>query len=111
VKLKGSLEVPPGAPKGVGSAVVTLHGKSLQVCWRFSHLSGFTGAALAHIHKAPAGTAGAVVVPLSTSATFKHKGCVKANATIMKAIAANPHGYYVNIHSKKYPGGAVRAQL
>jgi hypothetical protein len=91
--------------------VVSLHGKTSQVCWRFSHLSGFTGATAAHVHLAPAGKAGNVVVPLSVGATFQHKGCVKASSTLIKQIEANPHGYYVNIHSKKYPGGAVRAQL
>jgi hypothetical protein len=33
-----------------------------------------------------------------------------ASATLISSIAANPHHYYVNIHSKQYPGGAVRAQ-
>jgi hypothetical protein len=111
LKLAGSAEVPKGAPKGSGSAVVTFHGKTLQVCWRFSHLHGFTGATFAHIHKGGKGASGPIVVPLSTGKTFLHKGCVKSSATLIKAMEKDPHGYYVNIHSKKYPGGAVRSQL
>jgi len=48
---------------------------------------------------------------LSSGATFLTKGCVPASTTLIGAIAANPSGYYVNIHNKQYPGGAVRAQL
>jgi hypothetical protein len=109
--LSGKVEVPKGAPNGKGAAVVTLRGKSSQVCWRFSHLHGFTNATFAHIHHAPAGKAGNIVVPLSTGPKLHHSGCVKASPTIIKTIARNPKGFYVNIHSKVYPGGAVRSQL
>jgi len=32
-------------------------------------------------------------------------------SSVTKAIAKNPHGYYVDIQSLQYPSGAVRAQL
>jgi CHRD domain len=111
VKLTGAAEVPPGAPKGSGGAVIALHDSTLQVCWRFAHLKGFTKPTLAHIHLGDKGTSGIVVVPLSTGTRFLHKGCVTTSATVIKAIAQKPHRYYVNIHSTEYPGGAVRAQL
>lgn len=111
MKLSGKAETPAGAPKGTGSAVVALHGRTLRVCWRFSRLKGFTSATVAHIHKGVEGTSGNIVVPLSTAAKLHHRGCVSSSAALIKAIEKNPHGYYVNIHSKKYPGGAVRAQL
>jgi hypothetical protein len=111
LKLKGSAEVPKGAPQGTGSAVVTLRGKTSQVCWRFTHLKGFTSATFAHIHQGTAGTSGNILVPLSTGPKLKHSGCVTSSAAVISAIAKNPKGFYVNIHSKKYPGGAVRSQL
>lgn len=111
VKLSGAAETPPGAPKGTGAAVIALHGKTLQVCWRFADLRGFTSATFAHIHVGPKGTSGNIVVPLSTGPSFLHKGCVSASTALIEAIEKDPHGYYVNIHSKQYPGGAVRAQL
>jgi len=111
VKLSGPAEVPKGAPNGSALAVVTLHGRSSQACWTFSNLKGFTTPTFAHIHIGAAGTSGNIVVPLSTGAKFLAKGCVSASATTLKAIESNPHGYYVNIHSTKYPGGAVRSQL
>jgi hypothetical protein len=111
LKLTGVAETPPGAPKGTGRAVITLRGRTLNVCWRFYSLHGFSHATLAHIHLGAAGAPGAVVLPLSTGASFLHRGCAPATATLIKAIGANPHGYYVNIHSAKYPAGAVRSQL
>jgi hypothetical protein len=111
LKLNGKAEIPSGAPKGTGAAVIALHGNTLKVCFRFAHLKGFTGATYAHIHLGAKGTSGNVVVPLSTGAKFLHKGCVSASASLIKAIEKNPHGYYVNIHSKKYPAGVVRSQL
>lgn len=110
VTLSGSAETPPGAPNGSGAAVIALHG-SLKACWRFSRLHGFTDATFAHIHRGASGTAGPVVIPLSTSGKLHHKGCVRTTAATIKAIEHDPFGYYVNIHSKQYPAGAVRAQL
>jgi hypothetical protein len=111
VKMTGKAETPAGPPNASASAVVTLHGNTNQACWRFSKIHGVVGATYAHIHVGAKGTAGPVVVPLSTGLKFMTKGCVSVSATRIKAIERNPHGYYVNIHSKKYPIGAVRSQL
>jgi hypothetical protein len=29
----------------------------------------------------------------------------------VKALEANPKSYYVNVHTKRYPSGAIRGQL
>jgi CHRD domain len=110
VKLTGSAERPPGAPSGIGDAVIALHG-SRELCWRFAHLRGFTGATQAHIHVGRVGESGNVFVALSTGPRLRHRGCVAVAASAIKAIESNPHGYYVNIQSRRYPAGAVRAQL
>jgi CHRD domain len=111
VKMTGAAETPAGAPGGTAKAVVTLSSKTGKACWTFSSLSGVSSPTFAHIHMGAAGTSGNIVVPLSTGATLLTKGCVPASATLISSIAANPHGYYVNIHSTQYPAGAVRAQL
>ncbi len=110
VKLTGTAERPPGAPSAVGDAVIALHG-SRKLCWRFSHLHGFTGATQAHIHVGAAGQSGTVFVPLSKGPHLHHQGCVAVGTNVAKAIEVNPHGYYVDIQSSQYPAGAVRAQL
>ena len=110
VALSGSAETPAGAPAGVGDAVIAFHGSSV-VCWRFAHLHGFTSATFAHIHSGAKGKSGKIVVPLSTGSALHHRGCVPVSPTLTKAIERHPSDYYVNVHSVKYPAGAVRAQL
>ncbi len=110
VELSGSAETPHGAPQGAGTAVIAFHGTT-KVCWRFAHLHGFSSATFAHIYRGPAGKSGSIVVPLSTASQLHHRGCVAVPPATVTAIEKDPAGYYVNIHSTTYPGGAVRAQL
>jgi len=110
LRLAGTAETPPGAPNGVGVAVIAFHGSSV-LCWRFAHLHGFTDATFAHIHVGAKGRSGNVVVPLSTAPRLHHHGCVQVSRALVNAIERSPHDYYVNIHSAQYPSGAVRAQL
>jgi hypothetical protein len=110
VKLTGGAETPRGAPLGMGVAIIAVHGH-VHVCWRFAHLHGFSGATIAHIHRGTKGHAGPVVVPLSIGTRLRHEGCVRTSRTLTKAMVHDPSGYYVNIHSTQYPGGAVRGQL
>lgn len=109
--LAGNEEIPPGAPKGSATVVLTLNVKTLQTCWGFSHLRGFTHPTFARIHRGVKKTAGPIIVPLSTGPTFRDNRCVPTSAAVMKPIEQKPTDYYVNIHSKQYPGGAVRSQL
>ena len=108
-KLSGSVEVPKGAMAGHGIVNLTLNSTKGTVCWTFSDVSGLGVASAAHIHKAPAGKAGAVVVPLGGS--FKTKGCQTATKAAIDAIESSPNAYYVNVHTAKYPNGAIRGQL
>ncbi len=64
-----------------------------------------------HIHHGAKGAAGPVVAPLFTSPTRKPKGCVSADKALIKKILRKPGGYYVNVHTAKFPAGAARGQL
>lgn len=110
IPLSGKAETPPGAPAGTGAAIIAFHGDSI-VCWRFAHLHGFTNATFAHIHRGSHGQSGSIVVALSTGRRLHHQGCVTVSPALTKAIWSAPTRYYVNIHSARYPAGAVRGQL
>ena len=110
VRLSGAAERPPGARNATGEAVIALHG-SRELCWRFAHLRGFTGATQARIHVGVAGTSGTVLVALSSGPRLHHRGCLAVVPRQVRAIERNPPGYYVNILSSRNPTGAVRAQL
>lgn len=111
VTMTGAAETRRGVPGGSAHAAVALQGGSLHVCWEFSQLKGFTHPTYAHVHQARSGAAGYAVIPLSVGNTFLSKGCAGTTAALIKAIEANPRGFYVDIHSTKYILGAVRAQL
>ena len=108
-KMNGTQETPKGAPKGSGSATITLNAAKGKVCFKLTW-SGIGNPTASHIHQGAKGKAGPVVVPLF-AATPKHSGCVSAAKSLIAKIAKKPGGYYVNVHTAKYPGGAVRGQL
>jgi hypothetical protein len=107
-KLKGSAEVPKGSPTGSGTAVVKLNQKTGLACWTIA-VNGLDKTLSAHVHKAPPGKTGPVVIPLG--ARFATKGCVKVPLGTIRAVGKNPAGYYVNVHTRKYLNGAIRGQL
>lgn len=107
-KLLGKGEVPKGSPLGHGIVNLSLKAPSGKVCWTFE-IAGIGTPTAAHIHKGSPGKAGPVVVPLGSA--FKAKGCAAAPKATLEAIEANPNAYYVNVHTAKYPGGAIRGQL
>jgi hypothetical protein len=80
-----------------------------------AHETFFAG----HIHEAPVGSAGSIVVPLfvppasATSARqIKQSGVATPNAgTTGAELCQNPSAYYVNYHTTAFTGGAIRGQL
>ncbi len=72
-----------------------------------------------HIHQAPVGVAGPIVVPLFASPSppasarhIKQSGVATPNAgTTGAGLCQNPSAYYVNYHTTAFSGGAIRGQL
>jgi hypothetical protein len=111
--LTGAREVPgPGDPDGSGRAIVKLSGDQACFLLKWSRI----GAPVAsHIHAAPRGAAGPVVLPFFQGqlpdTLNAVAGCAPADPALVDAIVANPRDYYVNIHTGEFPGGAIRGQL
>jgi hypothetical protein len=109
--LTGAAEAPgPGDPDGSGQARIRLNSGQGEVCFELL-VSDIAPATAAHIHVAPVGVPGPVVVPLAAPADGSSSGCVSVNAELIKNIRQNPSNYYVNVHNAEYPAGALRGQL
>lgn len=110
--LTGSVEVPgPGDPDGNGMVRLTLNPGQGEICVSLA-VSDIATATAAHIHEAPVGMAGPVVVALPTpDAGGSADGCVEVSRNDIKDIMRRPNEYYVNIHNAEYPAGALRGQL
>jgi hypothetical protein len=98
-----------------GTAAVTVDRTAGRVCFDLS-VTGTDAAAAAHIHEAPAGQNGPIVVNLGTPAGAPDPqvstGCTAvADAALLTRLATNPTGFYVNVHTAAFPAGAVRGQL
>jgi len=107
----GAVEVPgSGDPDGTGFAAVTVNPGQGLVCYELS-VSGIAPATGAHIHEAPFGEAGDVVVGLKPPTDGSSSGCVDVGRTLAKEILQDPADYYVNVHNKEYEAGALRGQL
>jgi hypothetical protein len=125
IRLSGAAEVPENVHGDAdhGSVVLTLHQAAEEICWSFGELTLTAGETLphmAHIHQAPVGEPGPIVVTLfgppagTTPAPTSYPTdtvCVAASFEIIKAIRKDPSAYYVNMHNMEHMSGAVRGQL
>lgn len=132
--LQPANEVPPVAndeSRGVGAGQLTLHvtrdasgvvtGATLDVYFQASGFPDATTIVGAHIHPAPAGVNGPVLIGtrLTAGAPFRLSGGkgeyaetgIPVSAANAAALINNPAGFYFNVHSPLNPGGAARGQL
>src|SRR5215217_8198921 len=105
----------PGAgdADGTGISTVAVSSAARRVCVEIDVQGIALPAAAAHIHQAPAGVNGPIVVPLTPpGADGISRGCVRGlDPALVQAIATDPAGFYVNVHTTDFPNGAVRGQL
>ncbi len=110
VQLTGTAEVPgPGAEEGAGDADVILGDG--EVCVEADVTLDSPPMAM-HIHDGDVDEAGPVVVDFGRPT--REDGwsvCAEAEQSVIDEIAADPAGWYLNVHNEDFPDGAVRAQL
>ncbi len=109
-KLTGATEVPGNASAGMGTVEATLDTETKVLKWKvdYAGLSGPAGAG--HFHgPAPAGQNAAVALGFKGSVESPIMG--EATLTPEQANALLNGQWYVNLHTKAYPGGEIRAQI
>ena len=108
LSLTGADEVPPVSTQASGSGSIAI-GEDGAVSGSVT-TAGMNGVA-AHIHMAPRGQNGPVIVPLTKTgdSTWGPAAGAKLNEAQMAAFKAG--NLYVNVHSPEHKGGEIRAQL
>ncbi|MEI5102229.1 CHRD domain-containing protein [Streptomyces sp. PmtG] len=117
--MNGANEVPvPGGPAvgdkdGAALQFVRVKGDkvSVTVKWR-----GTARPTALHIHEGVKGANGGIKVDftrlLAGAGHQRVTGTVKVtDAALLKRLKTNPKGFYANLHTAEFPGGAVRGQL
>ncbi|MFL6728415.1 MAG: CHRD domain-containing protein [Sphingomicrobium sp.] len=103
-----------GDPDGTGTAEITVNVGQQRVCWDITtqNLGTITRG---HIHRAPAGVAGSIVVPFFEANAVDLSGCTPTTQPVDRAllrdILQHPQNYYVNVHTADFAAGAIRGQL
>lgn len=111
-RMDGSQEVPPVPTPGTG----TFDGARTapnELTYTYTWENLLANANAAHIHIAPPGMNGPIVVPLSppSGQSGSISDTAIADPALLDDICANPGAYYVNVHTDLYPGGEIRGQL
>ncbi|WP_219117357.1 CHRD domain-containing protein [Janthinobacterium sp. UMAB-56] len=108
VTLTGAQEVPANTSTASGSSTIrAAHDGSV------SGGVSYTGmlATVAHIHEAPAGANGPVIVALVKTAEGMFAVPAGSMLTPPQYASYQAGKLYVNVHSAAYPAGEIRAQL
>jgi CHRD domain len=100
-----------GDKNGRGSFSATLDGR--QLCYGIQ-VKNIDDPAAAHIHRGGKNVAGPVVQELEAPAAGDpgaSSACVRLSRSLARDLREHPTRYYVNVHTPKFPNGAVRGQL
>jgi CHRD domain len=109
--LTGAAERPAADRDGKGAASIFITGS--RVCFGIQ-VNGIDRPTMAHIHRGGSRVNGPIVValrPPSTGGNGASSGCVTTSTTNRNDIKRSPAGFYVNVHTRAFPNGAVRGQL
>ena len=106
--LNGAQETPPVVTSAIGTAVAALSA-TLDTLTYYVSVSGLAPTA-AHLHIAPPGMSGPVMVPLAPggSPNFYTGSVVLTSVQVASLLKGD---IYVNIHTAANPGGEIRGQL
>jgi hypothetical protein len=112
VPLSGKDQVPPVTTNGTGTAHLTYNPSSRELKWTIDYSGLASPVTMAHFHRGAAGANGPVALwltkkgaPVSSPITGQDK---LTPAQAKQFLAGD---WYVNIHTKNHPAGAIRGQV
>ncbi len=113
--LKGTLsaaqEVPPVSSPG-GGVVIVKYNMATRLLEHFGNYRGLTAnITMQHIHTAPPGVAGPVIIPLTASGGTAGTLTGSRVLTVAQEADLLAGNMYTNVHSATFPNGELRAQL
>jgi hypothetical protein len=118
VMLTGKAAKPRGELQGAGSVTICVDKAANSISFGFDQLRVTGQPTAGHIHVGGVGIAGPVVFAFSVPGAIdplvgdiQWYGTAKAPKGTISALVSGPARYYANVHTKKFPNGAVRGQL
>lgn len=108
VILYGTSEVPPITTSAYGTGTLNIMSDRSAVA---TVNALYMIATAAHIHEGAAGANGPVIVPFTKISDNVFVAPDGAKLTDAQYASYQTGNLYVNVHSAKYPGGEVRAQI
>lgn len=117
--LNGANEVPvPGGPAvgdkdGRAIAFMRIEGDRVSFAFTFRGIGAPTAA---HLHRGGRGANGAVALPLFVRKSPYGRTTVSGTVEVedrrlLDELRSGPEGFYFNLHTGEFPGGAVRGQV
>ena len=105
-----------GDQDGSATGSITVNVGQDRVCWEFTNVMNVAPVNRGHIHRAPAGSNGGIVVDffnVTAGTQGPLTGCTTTplGKDLLKDIIKNPSAFYLNLHNADFPGGAIRGQL
>lgn len=108
VILTGGMEVPPVETQAHGSGTITINP---DMTISGSVATSGVAATMAHVHQAPVGKNGGVIVTLAKSGDAKWAIPDGTRLTEAQYQAYKAGELYINVHSDENKGGEIRGQL
>ena len=99
-----------GDPDGTGTITFYINPGQKRICYDLT-LAGIETPTAAHVHLAPAGVSGPVVIPFPTPPLGASSACVDVTSAQAAKLISKPSAYYYNVHNAPFPAGALRGQL
>jgi len=108
VTLSGDQEIPPVTTPGSGTGTFNV-GEDKSVSGKVT-ISGMTPL-VAHIHEAPTGTNGPIVIPLTKTSDTVWVVPAGAKLTDSQYASYKAGNFYYNVHTETHKSGEIRGQI